>query len=152
VDIWGVGEVAWDLFHLRLLKGQLFQAGDMNCSPSDAQFLANAIGTLGAPPRDLVLRNPAVSGLYWDKRGMIQFPPFPPRPCILLCSGIWKVKAPIPWHHNLDKLHVEAKDSVGFKKFVRRCLAWRPEDRPTAKELLEDPWLKDRCTVGTMRL
>jgi serine/threonine protein kinase len=27
-----------------------------------------------------------------------------------------------------------------FLDFVRGMLAWRPEDRKTARELLEDPW------------
>lgn len=28
-----------------------------------------------------------------------------------------------------------------FLSFVRGMLTWRPEDRKTARELLEDPWL-----------
>jgi hypothetical protein len=28
-----------------------------------------------------------------------------------------------------------------FLNFVRGMLAWRPEDRKTARELLRDPWL-----------
>jgi hypothetical protein len=28
-----------------------------------------------------------------------------------------------------------------FVQFVKRMIAWRPEERSTAKELLDDPWL-----------
>jgi serine/threonine-protein kinase SRPK3 len=28
-----------------------------------------------------------------------------------------------------------------FIKFVKRMIKWRPEDRSTANELLDDPWL-----------
>jgi hypothetical protein len=28
-----------------------------------------------------------------------------------------------------------------FIQFVKRMIKWRPEERSTAKELLQDPWL-----------
>ena len=34
-------------------------------------------------------------------------------------------------------------DSSKFLRFMRRMLQWEPEKRPTAVELLEDPWLED---------
>ena len=30
-----------------------------------------------------------------------------------------------------------------FFKFMRAMLEWLPEERKTAKELLEDPWLQE---------
>lgn len=30
-----------------------------------------------------------------------------------------------------------------FLKFIRKMVTWKPEERSTAKELLEDPWLAD---------
>ena len=39
----------------------------------------------------------------------------------------------------------ENKNKLGdpslFLAFLRRALRWTPEERPTAKQLLEDPWL-----------
>lgn len=35
------------------------------------------------------------------------------------------------------------EDKRLFIAFVKRMLRWMPEDRATARELLEDPWLKD---------
>lgn len=36
----------------------------------------------------------------------------------------------------------EGEDKDLFIKFARRMLKWMPEERATAKELLDDPWLK----------
>lgn len=36
---------------------------------------------------------------------------------------------------------LEGHNKELFLSFVRSMLQWRPEDRKTAKELLEDPWL-----------
>lgn len=36
---------------------------------------------------------------------------------------------------------LEGKNKEMFIAFIRGMLQWRPEDRKTAKELLQDPWL-----------
>lgn len=36
---------------------------------------------------------------------------------------------------------LEGKDKRLFVDFVSKMLQWLPENRRTAKELLEDPWL-----------
>ena len=38
----------------------------------------------------------------------------------------------------IPSLHREDKER--FLTFVRQMLQWLPEDRKTAKELLQDPW------------
>ena len=44
---------------------------------------------------------------------------------------------------SLEKLEVnlEGERQGLFLTFMRRILRWKPEERPTAKELLKDPWL-----------
>jgi serine/threonine-protein kinase SRPK3 len=37
---------------------------------------------------------------------------------------------------------MEGEEKALFLTFVRRMLQWLPEDRDTAKELREDPWLR----------
>lgn len=53
--------------------------------------------------------------------------------------------APIPEGRTLEKMLGENKNKLEdpslFLAFLRRVLKWVPEERPTAKELLEDPWL-----------
>lgn len=37
---------------------------------------------------------------------------------------------------------LEGEEKVLFPAFLSRMLKWRPEERASAKELLQDPWLK----------
>ena len=39
---------------------------------------------------------------------------------------------------------LEDSNKEAFLRFVRKMVQWRPEDRQTAKELLEDDWLNGR--------
>ncbi|GCB17533.1 abhydrolase domain-containing protein C22H12.03 [Aspergillus awamori] len=41
-------------------------------------------------------------------------------------------------------LHIGSRlsDKSGFLRFMRKTLTWLPEERATAKELLQDPWLR----------
>lgn len=37
--------------------------------------------------------------------------------------------------------NIHGDDKRMFIEFVSKMIKWRPEERSTAKELLEDPWL-----------
>lgn len=37
---------------------------------------------------------------------------------------------------------MDGEEKVLFLQFVRRMLKWLPEDRASARELLEDPWMQ----------
>ena len=39
----------------------------------------------------------------------------------------------------INEIQSEERDM--FLKFVKRMVRWQPEERSTAKELVEDPWL-----------
>lgn len=49
----------------------------------------------------------------------------------------------MPATFNFENLikNIHGDDKTLFIRFVRRMIKWRPEERSTAKELLEDPWL-----------
>lgn len=50
----------------------------------------------------------------------------------------------IPFHRRLRNESPDciAEEEKGvFLRFMKRMLCWLPEQRATAKELLEDPWL-----------
>lgn len=51
---------------------------------------------------------------------------------------------PIPRGMSLEKSEVrlQGENKEMFLEMMRGMLQWRPEDRKTAKQLLEDPWLK----------
>jgi serine/threonine protein kinase len=48
---------------------------------------------------------------------------------------------PIPTEKTLEAVETKLQDKTKLLKFIRRALTWDPEERPTAKELLQDPWL-----------
>ena len=37
---------------------------------------------------------------------------------------------------------IQGEDKKMFIDFVKRMIKWRPEERSTARELLQDPWLR----------
>lgn len=41
-----------------------------------------------------------------------------------------------------DEENLDGDEKVRFLAFLRKMLQWRPEDRATTRELLDDPWLK----------
>ncbi|KAF5710779.1 CMGC SRPK kinase [Fusarium globosum] len=126
VDIWSVGLTAWDL----LGPKRLFTAKDEDGDMYDAAHLAELIATLGPPPQEFLQRNVERAADFWDEQGK------------------WLGLAPIPKGRSLEELETRLEDSTGFIAFLRRVLTWMPEDRPTAKELLRDPWVsgEDRST------
>ncbi|RSL89296.1 hypothetical protein CEP51_001312 [Fusarium floridanum] len=120
VDIWSVGLTAWDL----LGPKRLFTAQDEDGDMYDAAHLAQLIASLGPPPLEFLRRNRERAADFWDE------------------NGKWLGLAPIPANRTLEELETRLKDSSRFIAFLRRVLTWVPEERPTAKELLQDPWIR----------
>lgn len=56
-------------------------------------------------------------------------------------SGNWGEFVPIQTEKTLEAVETKLQDKTKLLKFIRRALTWDPEERPTAKELLQDPWL-----------
>lgn len=57
--------------------------------------------------------------------------------------GTLKDKSLIPKDFTLENRlgNVKGKDKEMFIRFVKKMVHWSPENRATAKELLDDPWL-----------
>ncbi|KAI8664565.1 Protein kinase domain-containing protein [Fusarium keratoplasticum] len=111
---------AWDL----LGPKRLFTAKDEDGDMYDAAHLAELIATLGLPPLEFLRRNSERAADFWNE------------------NGDWLGLAPIPPNRTLEELEIRLKDPSRFIAFLRRVLTWLPEERPTAKELLQDPWLR----------
>ncbi|KAF2222311.1 kinase-like domain-containing protein [Elsinoe ampelina] len=121
IDIWNVGVMVWDLFEGR----HMFYGHDPHINNySTRAHLAEVIGLLGPPPLDLLQRGKR-SSEFFDE------------------NGSWKAIVDIPKNVSLEQFEsfMDGEKKLAFLKFTRRMLQWRPEDRATAKELLEDPWL-----------
>ncbi|KAJ5542475.1 hypothetical protein N7535_004896, partial [Penicillium sp. DV-2018c] len=120
VDIWSVGLTAWDLLESK----SLFTARDEDGYLYDAAHLAQLIAALGPPPPEFLAKNPERKADFWDEQ------------------GTWLSLAPIPRNRTMEALETRLEDKTGFLRFMRRALTWLPEERSTAKELLQDPWLR----------
>ena len=68
---------------------------------------------------------------------------------ILLCTdfglyapGNWIGATSLP-DDSLEQseLNLKGEDKAQFLRFVRKMVTWKPEDRCSAEELLDDPWL-----------
>ncbi|KAL9949920.1 hypothetical protein ACHAQF_000171 [Verticillium nonalfalfae] len=121
VDIWSVGLTAWNLLQGRTL----FTARKQDGSLSDGAHFAELIAALGPPPQALLDRHRSRALTYWDQ------------------DGVWGEFVPIPKEKTLEAAEAKLKDNSRFLRFIRRALTWDPEARPTAKELLQDPWLEE---------
>ncbi|OQE13071.1 hypothetical protein PENFLA_c056G10461 [Penicillium flavigenum] len=121
VDIWCVGLTACDLLGLDSLFSSDHTAGDMY----EPAHFAELIAVLGPPPAAFLALNPEKAARFWDK------------------DGKWKDVVPIPEKGMLESLGGQMGLPLAFVKFMRRTLTWMPSGRATAKDLLEDPWLKD---------
>lgn len=123
VDIWNVGVMVWDLFEGR----HLFYGNDPDGKGySTRAHLAEVMGFLGPPPLDMLQRG---------KRSHEFF----------TTDGKWKQDLEIPTGLSLElsEEFLDGKSKEIFIAFMKGMLQWRPEDRKTAKELLQDPWLND---------
>jgi serine/threonine-protein kinase SRPK3 len=61
---------------------------------------------------------------------------------IHLATGNWRGDAEVP-KINLEEAEkrLDGEEKKLFLDFVRKMLKWKPEERSSAKDLLDDPWL-----------
>lgn len=102
----------------------LFSARDRNGAQSNECHLAQMVAVLGPPPVEFIRRT-ETSQTYFD------------------CDGNWKPATQVPnLSLEMSERRLEGKKKSMFLQFIRKMLQWVPEKRHTAKQLLEDPWLR----------
>ncbi|KAK3687957.1 kinase-like domain-containing protein [Podospora appendiculata] len=124
-DIWNLGALIWDIYEDK----HMFYGQD----PKEHEYmtrahLAEVTGMLGPAPLDLIQRGVRSKEFFTE-------------------DGQWKADVPIPEGMSLEasEENLEGENKRLFLNFMKGMLQWRPEDRKTAKELLEDPWLNSPC-------
>jgi len=87
------------------------------------------IALMGPPPKTLLDRG-STSATYFDEKGEFRDPS--------LIPGGFSFESSITCFHG--------KDKELFIDFAKKMICWLPEERWTAKQLLDHPWLKLRET------
>ncbi|KAF7935182.1 uncharacterized protein EAE97_008089 [Botrytis byssoidea] len=123
IDIWNVGAMIWDLFEGK----HMFYAQDSDGKGyATRAHLAEVIGMLGPPPLEFLergIRTPE----FFDKQGQ------------------WIAEMPIAKDMELEKseLRLQGRNKEMFLNMMRGMLQWRPEDRKSARQLADDPWINE---------
>ncbi|KAF5020125.1 hypothetical protein F66182_7857 [Fusarium sp. NRRL 66182] len=127
-DIWNLGLVLFDLVGgVNLLSGRV---------PGHATFsnktrFGQMTRLLGPVPSELVARaDKRACSKYFTDSGDFRYPKLIPDEAFTFEN---KMAA------------LEGRERELFINFAKRMLAWVPEERATAKELIKDPWLKFEC-------
>ncbi|KAK1855590.1 protein kinase [Colletotrichum chrysophilum] len=120
IDIWALGLLIWDLLEGKLL----FKTRLRDPTVSRAAHFARMISLLGPPPEDLLERGSAWKTLF-DEDGRLILDVEVSETSLEEEEGI-----------------LEGDEKAEFLAFLRKMLQWKPEDRLTARDLLEDPWLR----------
>ena len=104
--------------------------------------LADMIALMGSPPLDLPKKGKRTAQ-FFDEDG---------KGCptcttmFVNLAGQWRGEIPVPDPTSLEESeeNLEGSNKKAFLRFVRKMVRWRPEDRQTANQLLEDDWLNGR--------
>ncbi|KAJ5146587.1 protein kinase [Penicillium bovifimosum] len=145
-DIWNLGTLIWDMAE----GTELFQqAQDPTGNYNAKAHLAEMIALLGPPPPNLISASHSTLVLKWPQKiqlyggelcenamEMFHGPFFDD-------DGNFLHQQLIPDRKIEDTLPLlEKKDRYELLSFARKMLTWDPEERPTARELLEHSFLK----------
>jgi serine/threonine-protein kinase SRPK3 len=120
-DIWNLGVMLWDI---------IGEDGLFDCIPTGPnnyhaeQHLGAMINLLGPPPAELLERG-MTSATYFDGTEFRK-----PRLINAKCT----FEQPL-------KRHLKGEERQLFIDFAKKMIAWLPEERWTAKQLLEHPFL-----------
>ncbi|KAK0109461.1 hypothetical protein ONS95_002154 [Cadophora gregata] len=146
-DIWNLGVLLFELLEDKELFTNL---KSQNNTYTARAHLAEMIALFGPPPQKMIDLESVWTDVSWER----SFPN---------ADGKWCDKASAYYggpffdlhgsftHPDLVQLSVKLEDCVTcmegeekalFISFVRRMLKWLPEERATAKELQDDPWLQ----------
>ncbi|KAK9581680.1 hypothetical protein V6Z96_004914 [Aspergillus fumigatus] len=145
-DIWNFGVLLWNILGSQELFKQVYDADGKYEARS---HLAEMIALLGPPPKELLARSKTMSDQNW------------PQPVLndsgKLCNnaqeffggpffdaeGEFRHNELIPSRslENTTPL-LEQEEQEAFLSFVRQMLTWLPEERKTARELMDHQFLK----------
>ncbi|KAG8413793.1 hypothetical protein J3458_012286 [Metarhizium acridum] len=146
-DIWNFGIMVWDFL---AGQGPFQQSHSHPYSP--AEHLAEMIALLGPVPPTMIQRERSMRRWQWSPRvrnargelcsNAAEFYGGP----FFTNEGEFVRNELVPYTRSLQSEMpdcIPEDEADRFLKFMRRMLCWLPEDRATARELKNDPWLSD---------
>ena len=104
--------------------------------------LADMIALMGSPPLELLKKGKRTAQFSSENGESC-----PTRtPLFANLASQWRGEIPVPEPTSLEKSeeNLEGSNKEAFLQFMRKMVQWRPEDRQTASQLLEDDWLNGR--------
>ncbi|KAL0959534.1 hypothetical protein HGRIS_011247 [Hohenbuehelia grisea] len=126
-DIWNAGVMFWDFFEGK----RLLSAADDDGNESIYHLAAEMVALMGSPPQYFLdSLSPGPRNTCFGNNGNWSCPKDIQIPALSLETAETALKN-------------AGKDSTAFLDFMRRIIVWDPRKRPSAAQLLEDPWLKD---------
>ncbi|KAL4910994.1 hypothetical protein BDW74DRAFT_164678 [Aspergillus multicolor] len=122
IDIWNLAGLIWDLFEGQHLFGDIFASKGGH---DPFKHLALMVALIGPPPSDFVRRSETMEQCF-DTSG----------------SWIAHEEAPVT-PVSLERLEqrLVGEDKELLLAFIRSMLKWMPEERKTARQLLDHPFL-----------
>ncbi|EGD92104.2 CMGC/SRPK protein kinase [Trichophyton rubrum CBS 118892] len=145
-DIWNFGVLLWNI----LGGKELFQQVHAPDGLYDAKsHLAEMIALLGAPPTALIARSKAVSGNIWPQHVTSKTGKLCNNPQEFFGGPFFGSEGEF-YHNELvpsRKLEstvpfLEERERDAFLSFASQMLSWNPDQRKTARELIDHPFLK----------
>ncbi|KZF23536.1 kinase domain protein [Xylona heveae TC161] len=144
-DIWNFGALSWDIIeHTALFRNVHDTQGRYDAKT----HLAEMIALLGPPPKEFLAKSGAMAQYKWpdaleDDAGELcsnarEFfgGPFFDEEGQFLYTDL------VPARRLEDTIpSLAEKERVAFLSFISHMLTWLPEDRKTARELMEHPFL-----------
>lgn len=123
------------------MHGELFPFGD-DTKDDEIKHLARVTALLGPPPQELIHRGRRSFDFY-ESNGQFSCSCISLLPILICSAGPLKNPDMVPTNFNFDTVinNIHSEDKRMFIEFLKRMIKWRPEERSTAKELLDDPWL-----------
>ena len=122
-DIWNLGVVLWDL----LEYDGLFDRIDTRPGKYKAdKHLGLMIALMGPPPKELLDRGDTAP-TYFDENGEFRYPKLIPED--------------FSFESSINR--IRGRDKELFIDFAKKMICWLPEERWTAKQLLDHPWLTE---------
>ncbi|EPE36474.1 Protein kinase-like (PK-like) [Glarea lozoyensis ATCC 20868] len=112
-----------DIWNLGVLGKLLFDGRDINDETTNEVHFAEMIALLGSPPQGVLDGSPIIRE-FFDNNG----------------NWIDETKVPSKSLEEMEE-NLTGRDQVAFLEFMRKMLRWVPEDRMSAFDLLDDPWL-----------